>query len=516
MTANWRYMILCLWASHVLAQTPTTFRYIYDELNQLVKVIDSTGIVVEYVYDGVGNILQINRSALVAPGALTIFGFTPQQVGPLTNVTIQGQGFSATPSANIVLFNGVAGTVLSATAISLVVQVPASAISGPITVQVGNSTATSSSNFTFVPLPLITSVNPKGAFAGTTVTVSVTGVNLNGATFSFQPSFQPPSLAIGTFSTNASGTSATISVTTGATASGRFALVATNAAGPSTAVTIPGNRFSVASSAATGVDSDGDGLSDAQEILLGTDPFDPDSDRDGFSDGVEVASGSDPLNPLCTPLNCRVSGEADSVTLSLVNLVGTVAAPHESSALFSLVNTVGTLSVPLEADSYFVSVLNRGGASGSLLEADSVVFSVVNTAKGVQTSPNQVILPSLTRKTRQLRPEHSVDTDGDGLTDEEEIIVGTDPLNPDTDGDGFPDGLELALGSNPLDPNSIPDIRPPSVFVSALLNIQNIGSFNPQAEKTTPTAKGVEHVAETSSRPGLNRVAFARFVRLWR
>jgi hypothetical protein len=40
---------------------------------------------------------------------------------------------------------------------------------------------------------------------------------------------------------------------------------------------------------ATGaVDSDGDGLSDAAEVLFGTDPRDPDTDRDGFSDGEEV------------------------------------------------------------------------------------------------------------------------------------------------------------------------------------------------------------------------------------
>ena len=42
------------------------------------------------------------------------------------------------------------------------------------------------------------------------------------------------------------------------------------------------------------------------------------------------------------------------------------------------------------------------------------------------------------------------DTDGDGLTDEEEIIIwGTDPNNPDTDGDGYLDGEEVENGYNP-------------------------------------------------------------------
>ncbi|MBS0659523.1 MAG: VCBS repeat-containing protein [Verrucomicrobia bacterium] len=42
------------------------------------------------------------------------------------------------------------------------------------------------------------------------------------------------------------------------------------------------------------------------------------------------------------------------------------------------------------------------------------------------------------------------DSDGDGLADEDEALLGTDPNNPDTDGDGLSDGDEVAFGSNPL------------------------------------------------------------------
>ena len=46
------------------------------------------------------------------------------------------------------------------------------------------------------------------------------------------------------------------------------------------------------------IDSDGDGLFDADELRLGTDPFNPDTDGDGLSDGDEVfRTKSDPLNP---------------------------------------------------------------------------------------------------------------------------------------------------------------------------------------------------------------------------
>ncbi|MFH1468874.1 MAG: thrombospondin type 3 repeat-containing protein [Pseudomonadota bacterium] len=43
-----------------------------------------------------------------------------------------------------------------------------------------------------------------------------------------------------------------------------------------------------------GCDSDGDGLSNAEESDLGTDPDDDDSDGDGIKDGKEVRQGTDP------------------------------------------------------------------------------------------------------------------------------------------------------------------------------------------------------------------------------
>jgi hypothetical protein len=48
----------------------------------------------------------------------------------------------------------------------------------------------------------------------------------------------------------------------------------------------------------------------------------------------------------------------------------------------------------------------------------------------------------------------TVDSDGDGLSDRDEMIFGSDAFNKDTDGDGFIDGEETASGTDPLDPNS--------------------------------------------------------------
>ena len=43
------------------------------------------------------------------------------------------------------------------------------------------------------------------------------------------------------------------------------------------------------------------------------------------------------------------------------------------------------------------------------------------------------------------------DSDGDGLTDDEEAKLGTDPFNKDTDGDGRSNAMERRAGTDPLD-----------------------------------------------------------------
>lgn len=48
------------------------------------------------------------------------------------------------------------------------------------------------------------------------------------------------------------------------------------------------------------------------------------------------------------------------------------------------------------------------------------------------------------------------DTDGDGLTDGQEVnTYKTDPLNPDTDGDGYSDGSEVQNGYDPKGPGKL-------------------------------------------------------------
>jgi hypothetical protein len=68
--------------------------------------------------------------------------------------------------------------------------------------------------------------------------------------------------------------------------------------------------------------------------------------------------------------------------------------------------------------------------------AGLVVFAMTYFAMAQNQSNNNIFL----------------DSDQDGLTNQEEKALGTDPYNPDTDGDGYSDGAEVKSGYDPLKP----------------------------------------------------------------
>ena len=49
----------------------------------------------------------------------------------------------------------------------------------------------------------------------------------------------------------------------------------------------------------------------------------------------------------------------------------------------------------------------------------------------------------------ELNNMYTKDSDNDGLTDAQELALGTNPLSPDTDGDGQTDLEEVQQGLNP-------------------------------------------------------------------
>lgn len=107
----------------------------------------------------------------------SITSFDPKIGTFNTVVTIQGEGFSTTPTDNVVNIGGVAAPVQTASQTQLTVVVPQVARTGKITVETAGRRATSADDFVVPVGPTPVSFNPTSAQEGDQVII--TGYNLN-------------------------------------------------------------------------------------------------------------------------------------------------------------------------------------------------------------------------------------------------------------------------------------------------------------------------------------------------
>jgi hypothetical protein len=330
--------------------------------------------------------------------------------------------------------------------------------------------------------------------------MTVTGANLTGATFSFSPP-----LTITSASINGGGTSATLAVSPASSAKGYYTLIGTSTSGTSSTIPKVGflptvtafNTISIPGSSPT-ADPDTDGLTNAQEIALGTDPLNPDTDGDGYQDGLEVLYGSDPLNPLSIPVIPVSNGYLTSRAFSVENGISPASSPQTytiSGLGFSILNSASPAAWP---QTYSISGLPFSMLNSASPASSPQTYSILGLTFSIFNGPASSLHPgpiapslrflvpidpaflaaALARGAQRINGKPvCLDSDGDGLCDADELIIGTNPFMADTDGDGYPDGLELALGSDPLDPKSIPDIRPPGYYITPPVSIQNTTRF---------------------------------------
>jgi outer membrane protein OmpA-like peptidoglycan-associated protein len=88
------------------------------------------------------------------------------------------------------------------------------------------------------------------------------------------------------------------------------------------------------------------------------------------------------------------------------------------------------------------------GDARLLLTTDNLEFNTVADV-GIVWTWGAAVPPDI------LATDGPIDSDGDGLSDEHERRIGTDPYNRDTDGDGLTDGQEvLTYKTDPLNPDS--------------------------------------------------------------
>jgi len=181
-------------------------------------------------------------------------------------------------------------------------------------------------------------------------------------------------------------------------------------------------------------DCDGDGVTDSDELSMGTDPLDPDTDGDGADDGVEVARGTDPTNP---------DTDGDGV-LDGDEIYSPGGVDHMD---------------PLDPDTDDDGVgdgdeinvwhthPNCSDSDGDGLKDGQEAFTYgTNPAKADTDDDGLNDLYEIQHGTSPT----CADTDHDGLSDGEEAELGTNATCADTDGDGLVDGEEVELGTNPV------------------------------------------------------------------
>ncbi len=216
-------------------------------------------------------------------------------------------------------------------------------------------------------------------------------------------------------------------------------------------------------------DLDGDGLTQAQEAALGTDPLNPDSDGDGDPDGVEV--GANPANPLDTDgdglidalESSTVDADGDGVNDEADAANGDPCVPNASGAACLAADSDGDGLSNAEEDALGTDRDNpdtdgdgendateRGGGAQPLdADGDGVPDALESSVLDANGDGRSDEADPCTPDANHTACA-AFDSDGDGLSNGQEAAVGTDPRDPDTDGDGSNDGVEV--GANPASP----------------------------------------------------------------
>jgi hypothetical protein len=266
-------------------------------------------------------------------------------------------------------------------------------------------------------------------------------------------------------------------------------------------------------------DSDADGLSDSEEInTYSTDPLDLDTDNDGALDGEEIAVTTDPFDANSTPsyATYQYAGNAftsaadpPSTTDSISGSITLLHSLGPNLVDFDVASSVGALPVALIKDVVWTDGFRtfdqpRGGSistiffvstdgAGNIIKWEtllgdhlSVEIGTCNDASGVLGTTDECgdltvspfsglggvgdvsrifldpgydlsfVVDNPGTWTTMLGA--SLDSDRDGLTNTEEVAVGTDPQNADSDTDGLVDIDEVNIhGTDPNDSDSDAD-----------------------------------------------------------
>jgi uncharacterized repeat protein (TIGR01451 family) len=200
-------------------------------------------------------------------------------------------------------------------------------------------------------------------------------------------------------------------------------------------------------------DADGDGLSNADEARAGTNPNDADSDDDGLGDAVEV--GANPGDPLDSDGdNIKDALDVDDDNDGILT-----ADERTDSALPGADDDQDNDGRPnwLDSDADGDGLLDaregRGDADGdglpNYLDLDSDGDGDADADELADDDDSDGTANFLDVDDADGA---DADPDGDGLTNLEEALIGTDPNDADSDDDGLRDDAEVGDDlNNPID-----------------------------------------------------------------
>ncbi|MHA2393093.1 MAG: ABC transporter substrate-binding protein [Promethearchaeota archaeon] len=191
-------------------------------------------------------------------------------------------------------------------------------------------------------------------------------------------------------------------------------------------------------------DSDDDGLSDGEEVNMhSTDPNDPDTDSDMMPDGWEVLNG---LNPLIDDS----SNDPDSDNLSNLEEYTHSTDPNDHDS------DDDGLNDGEEVNTYFTDPNDPDSDDDNLTDDEEV--NSYSTDPNDPDSDDDGLSDGIEVNTHSTDP-NDYDSDDDGLNDGEEVnAYSTDPNDSDSDNDQISDGDEVNVyGTNPNNRDSDAD-----------------------------------------------------------